>query len=43
MLKLLLHPESPSLVLEQADYVGSTTGLIEFVRQTDAQESYSGN
>ena len=36
--RVIAHPESPRGVLEQADYVGSTTGLIEFVRRTEAEE-----
>ncbi|MGR8920450.1 MAG: quinolinate synthase NadA [Gammaproteobacteria bacterium] len=30
--RVLVHPESPAGVIEQADYVGSTSGLIEQVR-----------
>lgn len=36
--KVLVHPESPSGVVEQADYVGSTTGLINAVSSMDAAE-----
>ncbi len=36
--KVLVHPESPAGVVEQADYVGSTTGLIKAVASMDARE-----
>ena len=35
---VIAHPESPAGVLCQADYVGSTTGLIDFVKRTEAEE-----
>ncbi len=34
---VLVHPESPAGVVAQADYVGSTTGLIKAVREMDAR------
>jgi len=34
--KVLVHPESPRQVIEQADVVGSTSALIEAVRTLDA-------
>jgi len=34
--RVLVHPESPPSVIEQADYVGSTSGLIAEVRQSAA-------
>jgi quinolinate synthase len=34
--KVLVHPESPSNVVEQADVVGSTTQLIDAARTMDA-------
>jgi quinolinate synthase len=37
--KFIAHPESESPILEIAHYVGSTSGLLEFV-QTDAADSY---
>ena len=37
--KFIEHPESESPILEIAHYVGSTSGLLEFV-QTDAADSY---
>lgn len=36
--KVLVHPESPAGVVAQADYVGSTTGLIKAVSSMDARE-----
>lgn len=36
--KVLVHPESPASVIEQADYVGSTTGIINAVKELDAKE-----
>lgn len=35
---LLVHPECLSEVAELADYVGSTTGIMEFAKQSDAKE-----
>lgn len=37
--KFLAHPECPKEVLEEADYIGSTSGIIQFVNQ-DAAEEY---
>ena len=34
--KVLAHPESPASVLEQADVVSSTTGIIKAARELDA-------
>jgi quinolinate synthase len=36
--KVLVHPESPAGVIEQADLVGSTTQLLRAVAQMDADE-----
>ena len=36
--KVLVPPESPAAVIEQADYVGSTTGLINAVKTMEAKE-----
>lgn len=36
--KVLVHPESPASVIEQADLVGSTTGIIKAVVEMDAKE-----
>ncbi|MEM6998255.1 MAG: quinolinate synthase NadA [Pseudomonadota bacterium] len=35
---VLVHPESPASVIEQADMVGSTTGIINAVKEMDANE-----
>lgn len=35
--RVIVHPESPPSVIAQADYVGSTSGLIEDVRSAAAQ------
>ncbi|MEX2481085.1 MAG: quinolinate synthase NadA [Gammaproteobacteria bacterium] len=35
--RVLVHPESPPTVIEQADYVGSTSGLINEVQTSPAQ------
>ena len=35
--RVLVHPESPASIVAQADYVGSTTGLIKAVREMDAK------
>jgi quinolinate synthase len=34
--RVLVHPESPRGVIDQADYVGSTSGLIDEVRNANA-------
>ncbi len=36
------HPECAPEVLDMADYVGSTQGIIEFVRKTDARQIIVG-
>lgn len=36
--KVLVHPESPASVIGQADYVGSTTGIINAVKELNAKE-----
>ena len=36
--KVLVHPESPSSVIEQADMVGSTTAIIKAVAEMDAKK-----
>ena len=36
--KILAHPECTQNVLEIADYVGSTSGIIQFAKQDDADE-----
>jgi quinolinate synthase len=35
--RVLVHPESPASVIAQADYVGSTSGLIREVRESSAK------
>jgi len=34
--QVLVHPESPAAVLQQADYIGSTSGMIRAARSRDA-------
>ncbi len=36
--KILVHPESPASVVEQADVVGSTTGIINAAKTLDARK-----
>jgi len=36
--KLVAHPECAAPVLELADYVGSTSGILDFVQNTDNQQ-----
>ncbi len=35
---LIAHPECKEVILSMADYVGSTTGLLNFVKDSDNQE-----
>jgi quinolinate synthase len=35
---VLAHPECPDTLLERADYVGSTTGILNFARSSSAAE-----
>jgi quinolinate synthase len=37
--KLIAHPECESAILEVADYIGSTTGLLKYT-QTDTSQEY---
>lgn len=39
---LLVHPECRAEVTEQADYVGSTTGIMKFAKESDAKEFIIG-
>jgi quinolinate synthase len=39
---LLVHPECLPKVTEQADYVGSTSGIMNFAKQSDAKEFIIG-
>lgn len=36
--KVIAHPECETAVLEIADFIGSTTGLLKFTQRDDAQE-----
>ena len=40
--KFLVHPECKKEVVEEADYVGSTSGIIDFVTKDDAKEYIIG-
>ena len=39
---LLVHPECPPQVTEEADYVGSTTGIMNYAKKSDAKEFIIG-
>ncbi len=36
--KIIAHPESRDYILNIADYIGSTSGLLKFVQESDAKE-----
>ncbi len=36
--KLIAHPECESHILEKADFIASTTGLLNYTKQSDASE-----
>ncbi|MES2593542.1 MAG: quinolinate synthase NadA [Bacteroidota bacterium] len=36
--KLVAHPECEAIILEIADYIGSTSGLLSYVAKSDAKE-----
>lgn len=36
--KLIAHPECETVILEQADFIGSTTGLLKYTMRDDATE-----
>lgn len=40
--KLLVHPECTKELLDEADYIGSTSGIIDFVAQDDSEEYIIG-
>lgn len=40
--KFLVHPECPPEVCENADYIGSTAGIIAYARKSDAQQFIIG-
>jgi len=40
--KVLMHPEALEEVVREADYVGSTTGILRYCRESDAMEFIIG-
>ena len=40
--KLVVHPESVETLLNKADFTGSTTAMIEYIRESDATEFIIG-
>jgi quinolinate synthase len=36
--KVVVHPECPSAIVELADYVGSTAGILEYCGENEAEE-----
>lgn len=40
--KFLAHPECPKEVLDEADYIGSTSGIIQFVKKDEGKEYIIG-
>ncbi len=40
--KILVHPECRPEILEFADYIGSTAGILDYARKTDAKEFIIG-
>ena len=36
--KILAHPECEDVILETADYIGSTTGILKYATKSDAKE-----
>ena len=40
--KVLVHPECKPEVLELADYIGSTAGILDYARKTDSKELIIG-
>lgn len=40
--KFLVHPECPPEVCENSDYIGSTAGIIEYARKSDAEQFIIG-
>ena len=40
--KFLVHPECTKELLDQADYIGSTSGIIDYVSQDDSEEYLIG-
>ncbi len=39
---LLVHPECRQVIVEKADYVGSTTGIMNFAKKSDKEEFIIG-
>ena len=39
---LLVHPECQPAVVEKADYIGSTTGIMDYAKKSDAKEFIVG-
>ena len=37
-IKVLAHPECPRLVLANADYIGSTSGIIEYAKASNDKQ-----
>ena len=37
-IKVLAHPECPRLVLDYADYIGSTSGIIDYAKASSDKE-----
>ena len=40
--ELLVHPECPAQIVELADYVGSTTGIMDYAKKSDKNEFIIG-
>ncbi len=40
--KVAVHPESPKAIRDMADFIGSTSGIINYVNKTDAKEFIIG-
>ena len=40
--KVLVHPECRASVTEQADYAGSTTGIMNYAKESDCKEFIIG-
>ena len=40
--ELLIHPECPAQIVSLADYVGSTTGIMEYAKKSDKTEFIIG-
>lgn len=40
--KIAVHPESPKVIRDAADFIGSTSGIINYVNKTEASEFIIG-